>query len=473
MPGRFSTIKLPARKASNRIPLTKKTVDIVYAASEQPTFRGGSVEVNVVSSSGNLNREGAENSASGIIELLMAAYLKQPGTGSFSLLSKALLIKLQDDARDFTASVSLPGGVGVYNKNVQTIVVALDLISQSGVKISLSLAQQQDGLATRMKITGGLLTADDMKAVAALAAGFQATLNGVFSPTAFIDINGLLDINRLMLWTVDLDIEIRQGETLLRSISFYGARTQRALNYRDNKATFVLNTDMSQAQLMGAQAQQTKALAAFENQLNSALSCGHGDASLFNLFISAFLSLNSHYGANGVNDEQHLLPPSETTNSQAYLCGLADFNASFQQTEFACNPSRQDEKQSFTYVITQKTSGWLDNNASGEITQQTAACLQASFDASLHLGNPLPLTKLPSCRNYNYQQIEDKTRESATLEFEKGYLAAVTLFQTTHYSESVAKYLDGQFAGKTETPYDNAMTRQVKLMADGWLWTVI
>lgn len=398
------------------------------------------------------------------IDMLMGANLNQPVSGSFQGLGKALLLQLKDSQSDFSAAVTSPKRTDVSSGDDQASAVALDIVTQSGVKVSVSLSRQQGGLVAQVKTTGGELTESETVAISGLADAFQTALDGLSAKSPAVNIDGLTGFDSKVLKSVDLNTDVRQGNTSIQSLNYQSDATQRALSYKDSTVSFQLNTDLTHPELLGTQGQQNQALAAYDKQLAAASNRGQGDNALISMFKSAFHALNSHYGSNEIDASQKTITLTPTNKAQSYLSGLADFSASFKQADVQPNPSSPGEKDSFAYRFSQSSSvSDASDGRRSKIVQNTQSHLEASYHASLDPGIPLSMTFM----NYKYHQISDDSTSQTALDFDKkGHLASVTSSQTTHNLETVKKYSAGHLQSDTRTPYDHEDVQQTKLIID-------
>ncbi len=435
--------------------------------STRVTLSNASDELNAIYSiSAQKLRTNNINTGHSQLDVLMGANANQPISGAFQGLGKALLAQLKDNPSDFSAAVSSTKNVDASGAD-KASAVALDIVTQSGVKVSVSLSRQQGGLVAEVTTTGGELTDKETDAIAGLADAFQSTLDGMSGKTPTVNVDGLTQFNTTLLKSVDLNADVRESGQSVQSLNFQSDLTQRALSYKDANGSFQLNTDLSHPELLGTLGQQDQALAAYDKQLNNAALRGYANQDMMSSFKSAFHALNSHYGSNEIDKSHQIITVTETNKAQSYLSGLADFSASFQQTDVKSNPYKDDEKDSFTYSFSQSSNvvDGVDGTRS-KITQNTKSHLQASFHESLTAGTPLALSMLKSSQNYTYHQINEDSSTDTTLDFKKGRLATVGTSQSTHSLETVKTYNDALLVKESKTPNDHQESHQLNLLSE-------
>jgi len=468
MVGQINGISFPApRITSNSAPRINSPAAAAPQPSTRVTLSGASDEINAIYNISAQKLRTSQGSGSSQIELQMNANLKQPVSGAFQGLGKALLLQLKDNPQGFSSAVTSPQAAGLASSDDKSSAVALDIVTQSGVKVSVTLSRQQGGLVAEVKTSGGELTENETAAIAKLGDAFQSTLDGLSAKTPAVNIDGLTGFDTTLLKSVDLKTDMRQGNESIQTLNYQSDLTQRALSYQDSRLSFQLTTDLTHPELLGTKGQQLQALAAYDKQLNAASYRGQGNNELMATFKSAFHGLNSHYGSNEIEPSQKSISMTPVNQARSYLSGLADFSASFKQAGVSSNPFKQGEKDSFSYDFSQ-TSRVSDGDGGdlGKIVQSTHAHLQASYHQALDPSIPLALTMLSSSQNYTYHQIDDDSTSETTLDFKKGNLASVTTSQATHNREAVKKYSASHLVSDITTPYDDEQTQKTQLIID-------
>ncbi|HEY3985575.1 hypothetical protein [Cedecea sp.] len=441
----------------------------VIQASTRVTLSGANDSISAIYSMSAQKLRANAVGASSQLSMLMGASLTQPTSVSFQGLGKALLAALKDNPKGFSLAVAAPTtaeGNAVQDKNSA---VALNIETQSGVKVSVSLSRQAEGLVAEVQTSGGDLTDDEITAISGLADGFQSALDGLSQQQSAIKINGLLNVDSKVLKSVDLSTDVSEAGSSVQSLRFQSDSTQRTLSYKDSNASFDLSTDLSRPGALGSKSQQAQALSAYEKQLDSASSRGHANKAQVALFKSAFHALNSDYGANETkaNATKQAISVTEMDKARSHLSGLADFTASFRQADVSSNPYMPEENDTFAYDFSQSTRASNDSKGDlSKLVQNSRASLKASYHESLIPGAKLELTGLKSSQNYTYHMISEESSTQTSLDFKKGRLASVETSSAIHSSEYVQTYLAARLMNEKRTPYDQEETKKVDLLAD-------
>ncbi|MCU6172444.1 hypothetical protein KWH72_22835, partial [Enterobacter bugandensis] len=158
--------------------------------------------------------------------------------------------------------------VQVSGDNDKAAAVALGIVTQSGVKVSVSLSRQQDGIVAQIQTSHGDLVENEALAISGLADAFQAALDGLSAQPPVVNIDGLTQFDNTILKSVDLNTDVRQGNDSLQSLNYQSDNVSRGLSYKDSSVSFQLNTDLSHPEVLGTYGQQIRALSAYEQQLD-------------------------------------------------------------------------------------------------------------------------------------------------------------------------------------------------------------
>ncbi|HEX3635673.1 MAG TPA: hypothetical protein VHV99_09325 [Paraburkholderia sp.] len=177
------------------------------------------------------------------------------------------------------------------------------------------------------------------------------------------------------------------------------------------------------------------------------------------MFKDAFTQMNSDYG-----DATQQLPgtayaPWLAQSDQAMLTGLADFTASITDTSGSPNPLLPNQKDTFSYQVSQSTStkGDLMN---GAISQNQQSHLRASYHEALS-GGPVELDTSPASQNYNYIQISDDASSTVNIETERGNLLLASLNQTSSQSTRQSQYVRGMLTSDVTTPTSTSNSKDL------------
>jgi hypothetical protein len=123
---------------------------------------------------------------------------------------------------------------------------------------------------------------------------------------------------------------------------------------------------------------------------------------------------------------------------------------SFGDTAGSPNPLLPNQKDSFSYQVSQSTStkGDLMN---GAISQKQQSYLRASYHEALS-GGQVELGSSPASQNYNYIQISDDASSTVNIQTERGNLLLASLNQTSSQSTRKSEYVRGTLVSDVTTP---------------------
>jgi hypothetical protein len=178
---------------------------------------------------------------------------------------------------------------------------------------------------------------------------------------------------------------------------------------------------------------------------------------MISMFKDAFKGMNSDYGTPAIPQRSIVL----TDQDRAMTTGLADFKASFAQTEVASNPARITEKDTFAYELSQQTSITGSSQLDRAISQQQQSRLKAHYHAPVKADAQLALDLSPNSQNYKYITIDDSASSSTNIAYDKGALAKASLEMQTHQSTRVLKYTLGKLKDDQTTPTGKFVTRDL------------
>jgi hypothetical protein len=404
----------------------------------------------------------------------------------FKGLGEALLNRFKTDGGDFSQSV-MQRARGASNPAFERVMqstlhaqtnnrITLDITTVSGVKVAVTMNSQADGLAVKIKVTGGTLSAAERGAIEKLSGAFQSAIDGLTANPPRMDLAGLTQYDASVLSSVALHAnvllddqgapsnwKIDKGGT--QTVDFLANRQQRTVTSSGPAGTVKINVDLANSAIIGSAKQQAQALARYLQQFDSASVRGHGDASLMSMFKDAFAQMNSNYGVTAV---QPLAAASNWIRlndvDHSIMTGLADFNASITQAATASNPLRHDEVDAFSYTVSQTTRISGSNQLERSISQQQHSHLSASYHRSLTPGSPLKLDTSPQSQNYYYDQINDDADSLAMLAYDQGMLVAASLEQSTQQSTHETKFLKGQVTEDTTTPSQASQSRDLLVL---------
>ncbi|OZI62028.1 hypothetical protein CAL28_22615 [Bordetella genomosp. 11] len=409
-----------------------------------------------------------KNTSDAISSLMSSNYDATALSDRFHGLGAAALQRLSFDGGDYSQSVMLrsPGSgtddaVSNLDRIRQTQLhtaadnqVTLDVKTAGGATVHLSLTSQAGGLGVQIEVTGGTLSDAERTALAGLADGFQAAIDGLTSVPPKLALDGLTQFDPQVLASVDLQASFKLANGSVQSLSFQADSQHRSVAYTGMAGTVNVDVDLSNPALLGSTDQQSHALAAYLAQFDQAQSRGRGDAGLMEMFKDAFSALNTHYGVDPSHPAATSGPAIALSDTdRAMLTGLADFSASVQAADQPSpNPLHPEERDAFSYQVSQQTTvrGTGPRDLAVEQTQQSH--LSASYHQALYPDTPLNLTTDKTSQNYYYDQIDDTASSVASIAYKDGRLVKASLEQSTSQSTRIRKYVAGDLQEDLNTP---------------------
>ncbi|WP_144636278.1 hypothetical protein [Bordetella genomosp. 13] len=412
-----------------------------------------------------------DHSANDTVTLRMAAnFGTTSASGRLGGLGSALLERAMAGGQ-FAQSVWTAGSSALSLDAVRTNLslpqtgnyVAMDVKTAGGATVRLAIGSQDDAMSVQMQVTGGTLSDTEQAALAKLAKGFQAALDGLTGQPPKLDLSGLTQYDGSAIKSIDLSANIKTAANQNLSLTFHANAQSRGVQLDGPEGTVQVDVDMSKSAMLGNAAQRERAVDNYLQQFNDASSRGRGGAALMDMFKSAFSDLHGDYGsAAGQPQPTSRLGGILNDTSRAMLTGLADFTASVADHARAINPLRPGETDGFSYQASQST----DTGGSGRsfnLKQTQQSQLTASFHDALSPELSLMLTTDPLSQNYYYYQVKDSASSTANLAFEDGKMVKASLQQTADQSRRVMKYVRGQLEEDTTTPLQQA--REWNLLA--------
>lgn len=394
------------------------------------------------------------------IQALMNNVSGNSSVAALSGLGSALLSNLQSNPGDISASVSstsLSAGVSATKS-----AVTLNIVTQSGSSVHLTLSRQDDGIAVEVKTEGKSLDKDEAEAVANLSKAFGKALDGLGREPPELDIADLTKFDSSVLKSVDLKTDMRRGDTTLQSLNFHADASERWVAYEDQEFSLKMTSDATSSAASASYAQQQLALKAWDDKFDKARTDGHGDLGQMAAMKSVFRALNSTVSAQSASPAGG----AEIRLGTSRLSGLNDFSLSLTQANKSLNPARSDEKQSFAYQASQNTEEIARNDGSKSIKQTNRSHLSASWYTALDPATPLSLNTTKSSQNYYYHLLEQDEESTTSLNYNaQGNLASVGQHEKVDNRETVKKYVLGELVDQTITPLQYERDNIQRLLA--------
>ncbi len=394
----------------------------------------------------------------------------EPLAGRFKGLGGELLKQIAYDGASFSQTVQLaPGGTqaDTYDMQVSPVQmsqhgmgdnqISLNITTRSGVKVTLKLDASDNSIAVEASADGDL-NESERKALGKLSDAFQKAIDGLTEDPPRIDLAGLTQFDGSALASVDLKGQIRLNAKDTQTLDFHADSQQRTVSFNGPAGSASIGVDLSQPASWGSKEQQGIALKNYMDQIDQAGSRGRGNSDMIGMFKDAFTGMNSDYGT-----PPAAAPQSITLEDQdrAMTTGLADFNASFSQTEVPSNPARPSEKDTFAYELSRKTSITGSSQLNRGISQQQQSHLSAHYHTPIKAGGVLALDLSPASQNYKYVTIDDTASSSTSIGYDLGVLTKATLETQAHQLMRVRQYSVGKLQSDHTTPADQTRTRDL------------
>lgn len=446
-----------------------------YASTSSPARASGGSASTVVSLGGAADGTPGkallwENRTRSTSAMMMAQnFNSEPAAGRLKGLGGELLKQVAYDGEDFSQTVQqAPSGVQVdtYDMLVSSSPVSqhgmgdnqisLSITTRSGVKVELKLDAGDHSIAVEAR-SDGKLNETERKALGKLSEAFQQSIDALTEDPPRIDLAGLTQFDQGALTSVDLKGSIKVSPKETQRLEFHADATQRSVNFSGPAGSANIAVDLSQPAAWGSKAQQATALQHTLQQLDQAGQRGQGNATMIAMFKDAFTDMNSDYGTPAVVP----LSTGLTDRDRTLTTGLADFKASFAQTEVSSNPARVTEKDSFAYEVSQKTTISGSSPLDRGIAQQQQSHLKARFHSPVSADALLALDLEPQSQNYKYHMIDDAASSSTTIKYDQGVLAEARLEMQASQSSRVLKYMLGKLQDDHTTPSGKVSSRDL------------
>lgn len=375
--------------------------------------------------------------------------------GRLAGLGKVSLDRFATDGRDYSQTVRAPGLFAGGGRADMTLSVR----TASGSTVTLSLQNDEDGLAVTSRSSASLNEAE-RAAVAKLADAFQHAIDGFVAIPPKLDLAGLTQFDPNTLSSIDLKAEASVAGAGPQTMTFHADSVSRSVKTTGDLGTIDVQVDMGSTAILGNATQRAAAVDNYLAQFDKAASRGHGNPALMAMFKDAFFQLNTPQGSDAPGLTK--APPlSLSATDHAMMTGLGDFRASVTQTPSASNPRRGDEKDSFSYQVSQQTQIGGRDASNRSVTQRQHAQLTASYHTALSAGVDLMLTDDPKSQNYRYIQIDDSADTETAIAYQKGQLTLASIKQSASQSTHQSTYVMGKLVADTTLPLSRSTTRDL------------
>ncbi len=471
---------VPSQRVGNLSagPQPVETTAVVSSpASSVVLGQNTSVQINTYNARGALPDAAAapawENSPLNGVSFRMGGNLaSQSNANRFAGLGAALLTQLAAGRKDISQSVvQAPGSQPLnaselsaaqsklHSSNADST-ISLTLKTTSGKTVTLSLANQANGLAVQARVEGGDLSDEESAALAKMADGFQSAIDGLTAEPPQLKLDALTQFDAKVFSSVDLNTKLKLEDSSIQTLSFHADDQQRSVRMNGPSGDLQLSVDLKNPTIRGNANQQQRALQSYLKQIDDATTRGNGDRQLMSMFKDAFATLNSNYpGTRAATTPITVNPLAPTDTDRNLLTGLADFSASVKQTAQASNPMRPSEQDTFAYDVSQSTRLKGRDPLNRSVDQDQQSHLTASYHLPLYSGQKLRLTSGAESQNYLFYQIDDRASSHTAISYDKGKLTNASVTQSASQSTRMSRYVMGRLMEQTATPLSSSKTQ--------------
>ena len=390
----------------------------------------------------------------------------------FAGLGAALMAQLADGKKNISQSVVQQSGSKplnaaelsaaqskLHSSSVDST-ISLTIKTASGKSVTLSLANQDSGMAVQAQVEGTDLSGEESAALAKMANGLQTAIDGLTAEPPQLKLDGLTQFDSTVFSSVDLSAQLKLADNGVQSLDFHSDSQERSVHMSGPSGELQMSVDLKNQAILGNANQQAKALQSYLKQIDAAAARGNADRDLMSMFKDAFSSLNSNYPASraaSTPTTADLLAP--TALDRKLLTGLADFSASMTQATQASNPMRPSERDTVAYDVSQTTRFSGRDPQSRSIEQDQQSSLNASYHKALYPGQKLKLTSNADSQNYLFYQINDKANSQTNIGYEKGKLANASVSQSTSQATRISQYVMGHLLEQKTLPVSVSKTQ--------------
>ncbi|WP_248796205.1 lactate dehydrogenase [Pseudomonas sp. MWU13-2105] len=390
----------------------------------------------------------------------------------FAGLGAALLMQLADTKKDISQTVVQSTGLKplnaaevaaaqtrLHSSNADST-ISLTIKTASGKTVTLSMANQDSGMAVQAQVEGGDLTDEESAALAKMANGFQTAIDGLTAETPQLKLDALTQFDSKVFSSVDLSTKLKLDDKNVQTLEFQSDGQQRSVRMSGPSGDLQMSVDLKNQAIVGNATQQAKAIQSYLKQIDAATARGNADRDLMSMFKDAFSTLNSNYAATRTASTPATVDPlAPSALDRNLLTGLADFSASVTQIPQASNPMRPSERDTFAYNLSQTTRLKGRDPQNRSIEQDQRSDLNASYHRALYAGQKLKLTNHADSQNYLFYRVNDTASSQTNIGYEKGELTQASVSQSASQSTQISKYVMGHLIEQKTLPVSSSKTQ--------------
>jgi hypothetical protein len=335
----------------------------------------------------------------------------------------------------------------------------LTIKSQSGAQVQLLVTEKDRSLAISTDVKGDL-TAEEQKAIAALAKGVEKALAAFADGGSDVDIQSLVAADPKVLTYIDLHIEkkmasVTSGE-LVSSFSFKANAQERRYQLTTPEQSIDVRVKSNPLTFSATTEQREKAIARYIAQLDRAADRSHESVARFGSLASVFSSLQRTTPTNASSVGGALTRHAVDDNDNAVLSGLADFEVQFRTARQSPNPLKPQETDGIQFDTKQSTSATV-TPSSRTIRQSQEAHLIASYHLTLD-GKAAPkLDATKASQNYSYTRIEDHASSEISIAHVPNQQTQVEVAKSASQSTHVQRFEAGKLVKDLLTPLQRSV----------------
>ncbi|WP_156371525.1 MULTISPECIES: hypothetical protein [unclassified Acidovorax] len=348
----------------------------------------------------------------------------------------------------------------------------LSIETASGAKVRLSITDQKEysptgsGMSVSIEVDGEL-TAQERDALKALAAGFDAAVQGLAGDEPRLDLEKLLQFDSKALGRVELKFERYGFDNEGKRVLELGAdlrldASRREVEIKTREGVVAMNTDLRQPAQWGSAAQKDRAVAQYLGRIDQAAERGRANPGLVELFKSTFSAMHASYPSEGRDSSRLGISPGAlplrsdaqafSAEDQSLMTGLADFHASIAATTRATNPRRTQERDQFQYTLNQSTDIAGTSRGTRAVAQTQTSKLSAAYHQSLLSSAAPKFDSTAASQNYYYNTVEDSSTTEMRLAYDDDEPTRATLTHQASQSLHSLKVENNQVVGSQTTP---------------------
>lgn len=338
--------------------------------------------------------------------------------------------------------------------------VTLKIRTQSGQSVELTIASNdgKDGGSSGLQVevtSSGPLSQAESAAIARMADGLDEALEGLGqSGKPRLELGKLMDFDRSVLAGLDLDIRNPQPAQALSSFSLHVGADGKSVAMKGVAGELAVNLE-SDAPAGASASQRQAALDQHLKRFDVAAQRGRADATLVDLFKSAFTQLHS---AQAPAAPARLAALSGLERSvQAQQSGLADFQASFSGDYEKTNEfGAVTEDGRAEYQLGQKTTRQSKGSAGESIAQVVTESLDAHARKARNRG-----MLDPQSGNYDLIKVQDRSSITTLIETADNQVAGALRKTDERQMQTWEQLVDHRVRQHRETPSGRSFTERI------------